>query len=375
MIKSVIYWSRYNNNRTTVSKVLEVLRLFQIYPYFDENDDFRLEHIKFFIDEMDSNSAVVSAPQNKLYSYINPELVIRENLKMYVVDGEADTNFIGSAVTYSNVTNRPDTETIDYEHQDIYSNYDYWQPNEVDSEFDGKIIIIPAWLNHTPYWANIDASTFLSDRNHIAFSAAGAGTVNVGSRDFRGSTTSIRGDAYVEAVSAFTTVKIGIYDRSSTLLISNEQTLSTGSNPLTLTLSGTSNDCFAKISMQSLGTGSYAGYTNIYNGTGETVVRVADADGGLVSNRENGMPFSVANILDDHWYDWRPARKGVMNGGSDTFNSTKFNLQRDIRTYYRDKVPTLGSYYDGVLTGYLGSYTQNTTTGFTAFNLNYQEIP
>jgi hypothetical protein len=354
---------------TTIKDIMDMLQLFQIYPYFDANGKLRFEHIRYFIAKLENNAplfAINAYEQN--YSYRATEIPISEFLEM-MSGGSNDTasqDWYDLKIIYSNVRNRPDMLEEKYSFNEIYSNAQYFSDNETDISSFKALFACYANLVMDG-WVNVDMGTFSADRHYLDVAYSSGHKCR--SKNCYVDTVS---DLSVFADSITGSFKVSLHKRSNGALNSNEVAVnSAGLTTGTLTAVDAGADNYLEI--ESTGNGTFEGYV-ILEDNGADRFYNAWAVGKKTTSAGMNADFSKANILYDYWRDARLSLSGNMNGSVETFISTKYNKeQKNIKRYYSTLPNPLHGLFNGTYIAKIDSWERDIETGYIDMTLTYQE--
>jgi hypothetical protein len=345
-----------------------MLRIFQIYPFFDSNDKLRFEHISFFVDKLTDNAVAFtlnSYEQN--YSYLLTEIPVSEHLEL--TDGgedyETDVDWGELKIVYSAIRNRPDATEIKHSF-DYYTNLSYYYQNP--TTFSSFKALAAGFKNLVmDNWVNGDMASFSATRHALTLSF----TAGQYCKSANFSTASISLICTLNS-STWGTLTVGIYDRSSGLLISDTQQFSANGSK-TLSIPSPTDDMYLKITADD--TGDFAGYVLLeFDPNYEDVYNNPWAVGLKSTNSIMNGDFCKANILYNYWRDYRLTKAGTMNGSAETFLSTQWLLQqKNVKRYYATPPEPLYG-LSGDYIARINEWTRELETGYIDMNLTYQEI-
>lgn len=355
-----------NHKEMKLKDIFEMLRIFQIYPYFDENGKLRFEHIRYFIQKLENNAEYLEFYNyDHNYSYKAVEMPLSETLTFDDL-GDMEMNYFDwktLKLTYSPVRNRPDSLEIAHSF-DYYTNADYYYQNRAATK-----MLVAGFNNLTmDNWANGTMSSFSADRHYLTITA-GVATQWCGSANFK-SNTLIDVTVYADSITG--EFEVMVYDRSDGTLNSDTFIVDTvGETTAQLTIDTPSNDMYIRIVANENGT--FEGYIIVKDHiesqyTNPWAVGVVSTD--PVMNGD----FSKANILNDYWKDYRLALRGTMNGVLTDFVSTIYNkVQKDVNRYWAEVPNPLYGVFNGTYIARIYEWTRVPDTGFIDMTLSYQE--
>jgi hypothetical protein len=352
-----------------------MLRLFQIYPYFDSNDKLRFEHISRIISRLESGAvSITTSSYGAGFEYDSTSIPVMEEVKMYndSTASEDYDDFYGVPIEYSNIRNRIDAQNIDLTFP-YYSNLINFIVDR--TAFANVKLLISGYKNLVMKWRNDGGIGTFSNTDHT-FNIAFSSGQYCQSYDF-----------YCEGTTGYTlTVVATTLTEDIVFTIRDRHTGIALSDPITVSSTGTTTDTFAisnpppvqedlvlrLASADGVGSGQFIGYVFLedltedgyYNPIGEGILADPIANGS----------FSIAEIQDKYWKDYRVSKSGKMNGSVVTFNSTKYNLKRTLVRQFFSTIPNpLNGINDGTKIAIIDSWTRFLDSGFIELQLNYQE--
>lgn len=355
----------------TIKDCFEMLRLFQVYPYFDSNNKLRFEHISKILYYLNLNAiSVTPSSYDEQWSYYMPELPVMEKIKMYD-DSTTDSaylDFYGKDIIYSYIRNRIDAINIETTFNYYTNLYNYDADRTL---FKNTILLMAGFKNVVMEdWVNSDIGTF-SNSHHYFNMAHSTGQFCM-SKHFKGYT------AFTLNVVASTltgSMKFGIYKHDTPdALISNEISVTgTGTTTGTLTLTESAPDnCYLRLTSTD-DPSTFVGYVTLWD-SGQLYFYNPNGPSKLAAALINGH-FAIANIQDKYWKDYRLSKSGTMNGSAETFNSSQYNLiRKNIKQYFSTVPDPLEGVDDGTKIGMIKSWTRNLDSGFIDMEIGYQEI-
>jgi hypothetical protein len=352
-----------------ISDIFEMLRVFQIYPFFDSNDKLRFEHISFFVDKFTDNAAAFTFNDyEQNYSYLLTEIPISEHLEL--IDGgedySTDVDWGELKIIYSSVSNRPDASEIKHSFTDYYTNLSYYYQNT--GSFSSFKILGAGFANLVmDNWSNIDMTSFSAARHVLTLTMTAGQYCKSGTFH----TTSLYLDCLLQADPG-QVVTVGIYNGDTDVLISDTHQY-TGNGSYTFTLSSNPDNMYLKVTAD--GNGNFVGYFILT--CDEAYGREINnpwATGKVSTNSVMNGDFCKANILYNYWRDYRLSKAGTMNGSAETFLSTQWLLQqKNVKRYY-DTPPEPLYGLSGDYIARINEWTRDLETGYVDMNLTYQEI-
>ena len=358
----------------TIKDVFEMLRVFQIYPYFDSNDKLRFEHISRIISRLESGAISITLnTYDAGFEYDSTSIPVQEEIKMYSdsTSNEDYDDFYGVPIEYSYIRNRIDAQNIDLTFE-YYTNLVNFIVDR--TVFANVKLLISGYKNFVMTWRNDGSIGTYSNTDHtfdILFSSG----QYCQSYDFHC-------DGYtsytltVVATTLTEDIVFGIRDRSSGALLSNEITISstgTTSDTLVIAAPPSDTDCVLRLaSAAGVGSGEFVGYVFLEELSGDWYYNPQGE--GILADPVANSDFSIAEIQDKYWKDYRISRTGTMNGGAETFNTTQYNLMRTtINQYFASPPSPLNGIFDQNMIGKINSWTRNIETGFIEMEIGYQE--
>jgi len=351
----------------TFNDILQALQSIRVFCFFDSNNKFRFEHIKFFNDKLTSNAVDYSAyieDYDDVWSYENTLIPVVENIK-FSNDTVDDDDFGQKTITYSSIKNRPDTQFADYNF-----NIKTYLGTSAGNLSD-NLIFLGSNKNTSYKFFNGDFSVlFSTDGNYLNINGGSSGQY-CGSNDFTRSTTSTYA-LTVNVSSISGSFDIYLEERSSGTLFSNKATISTtGLQSFTLTpIAGTPNDLYLKIESTSIGA-TLECWVVLDAGSTYTVHNIQGAATGNVIN--NGA-LSVANVIDKYWRHDRLSINAFTNGSDYTAVDTQYNLRReDIRIHFSGVINPLYGFNDGTRIGMIEKWERDLDTDYYTISVIYQE--
>jgi len=354
------------------SDLLRWFTLLRTFVFFDSNDKLRFEHIKFFNDKLTDNAVDFSSyikNYDDEWNYEEPNIPVLESLSMKEGDDDTDDDFNKIDIIYSNITNRPDSTSIDFI-SDLYSNIKHLgTPAAVGVD----LILFSGFANHVYKLFNSTMNTFSSDGNSFDV------TWDVGdvcwSQDFRAESEYHQFTFTAEIASITGSFAVTIYSRASGGLSSSLTVNSTGTTSGTLTISsaGAFDDAYLRI--VSLSGSAAAGWITLTDATTSTNSITPTVDGIVSGTPQTNGAMSMANIFDRWWQDDRMAHSGTFDSTPYTFDGTIYNLRRKtMNFYYADAINPLYGFNDGDRVGRIDKWKHKLDSGeFYEIDVIYQE--
>ena len=359
----------YNDSFTDL---LEWLRLFRCYAFFDTNNKLRFEHISFFNARLTDNavdfSSYVNDPDEE-FTYMQETIPYLETLSMRADDDNTDEDFTEFDVTYSPLRNRTDTKTYDHQSQ-LYS---YLTSYGSDAITD-RMTLWSGLSNHTYAFFDIDMDSFASSDNLIDVGwNVGASDVICGSNDFKAEIT-VGYTLSANITSLTGECEVSIVDRSSSDVISNVVTISSsGVVSETLTASATAYDAYLLIEGTVSDTGHLEGWFTLVHSNTKMII-IPTVAGAFSDNPKTNGAMSIANIFDSWWQDDRLSRGATAGGDAYVFDGTAHNLRRETMTfYYSSVINPLYGFNDGTRVGKIEKWKRSLVTDFYEIDIIYQE--
>jgi hypothetical protein len=359
----------------TIKDIFEMLRVFQIYPYFDSNNKLRFEHISRIISRLESGAVSITLnTYDAGFEYDLTSIPLQEEIKMYndSTSNEDYDDFYGVPIEYSYIRNRIDAQNIDLTFE-YYSNLVNFIVDR--TVFANVKLLISGYKNLVMTWRNDGGIGTYSNTDH-AFNIGFSSGQYCQSYDFycEGST------GYTLTVVATTLTEdivFSIRDRHTGIALSNAVTItSTGTTTDTLTVSNPppiQEDMILRLaSAAGVGSGQFVGYVLLEELSGDWYYNPQGE--GILTDPIANSDFSIAEIQDKYWKDYRLSKAGTMNGVAETFATTQYNLKRKPIKQYFSTVPNpLNGMNDGSNIAKIENWTRNLDSGYIEMQLNYQE--
>jgi hypothetical protein len=353
----------------TFANVLEWLKLFRIYVFFDTNDKLRLEHIKFFNDKLTDNAVDYSAKIESYddeWNYENTSLAVVENISLDQGEDSVDEDFQSTDIIYSVIRNRPDAEKIDYQYN-LFSDIGSVSGSVVD-----EITIAGAIDNCIYKLFDVDMVSFSSDFNSFNIQW------NVGTGADKCKSSDIRIGAGLNDIDI--TVQLSSLSGQFDVYLVNISGGADNSNKITVSSTGTTTGTLTPIanvdsSLRIEGTsGSPGSAIGWIAGIRDLNFTIPTIDGIGSGSPQTSGAFSVTNIIDSWWKDDRLSRSGTISGVSKTFDGTEYNLRRETIRIYSETVPNpLYGFNDGTRIGKIEKWTRYLDTNYYDIDIIYQE--
>lgn len=366
--------------RLTLNDLNNILDLFQIYPFFDDDASIRFEHILFILTNLQDN-AISMTPENdeKEFEFLNEQSPYLETFDLRENDGNTDEDFVLQEIIYEPQRSGIFSELITNGYS-YFSNVDNYITNGSDYQ-DGFIL---AGTNQEVKKL-FATSPITTDGNTFSGSISSGTTYYIYSNDLKiwnGVSDSIYFIINLTTIGTTPTVKkCYLRDRSSSLTISNEVTLNAnGDTTVTLNPTDSADDGEVVIEL-SLVTGSstisgyiYNDYANERYIDAYKAFRLLWQIGGKTGIKRLNGPFSQSNIINNYWNIYRPTNSAEINGVSKVFTNSKFVEKRTIKNrYYPDDINLLYGINDGERIAKINRYVRKLDSDFVTFDLIYQE--
>jgi len=354
--------------RPTFSEYFDFLKLFNIYPYFDINNHFRLEHLSYFIDKLTDNAVDFSAYINDTHNqweYVTEQLPVADRIKMPDEDGQSEEDFITYDIIYSNVQNRPDVQKRELSTQYFSDLY------ELTGLISDKDLIFSCYGTNAYEFTNVDIVDFSTDKNYISMpQSLVSDYVYATSNDFSVTIGAYGVDVTVQTTTLAATMGLTIRKRSDGTALSNTIVVSSpGTTTGNFTISNSSEDAYLEVEIRSFG--RFIGYIIL---TDELVKTAANVTGFLSGDVKTNGHFSVANIFNNYWKDNGLSRSATYNGDAVTFDNTEYNLRRkEVRMHYTGTINPLYGVNDGTRIAMIEKWERDLDTDFYTLYLIYQE--
>lgn len=366
---AVVNFDNKTWNEMTIESIFEMLRVFQIYPFFDSNGKLRFEHLKFFEDKLIDNAVSISLEQvDDNFKYEDSQLIVYEELSLQTEEAETDEDWGKLPITYSGIRNRIDSTEQIYSLTNWFTNASYFNTNYAD--FTNYFVIFAGFQNHVMNWSNVDMLTFTAANHYLTFTGGNAN--ECGSKNFKSYNTGFTLIANVVSITG--SLEVSVYSRATGINSDVITWTTTGAKSETLTLiDGNKSDNYLKLQWSGGPGNSFEGWLNLYNTPGGVFINPWAVGSASTTNVMNG-PFSKANILNSYWTYGRAAKAGTMNGSAKTFDSTAYNLNRGtLKKYYATVPNPLFGLNDGTRIGRIKSWKRVIDTGYFELDLSYQE--
>ena len=329
MIDSGMMWP----DTMTLSEYIDLIKIFNVYLFFDSNNKLRLEHIKFFNDKLADNavdfSAYINEYDNK-FSYDKTELPVIETFSMGQQENDDDEDFVGYSIIYSNARNRPDIMSID-ETFPMYSNLEYY----ADNSLTDRSILFSATQNKSYEWFNIDMNACGDGPNYVVMNYTTGQFC--GSNTFHVSATGYSLSVIVQSISG--NVDIYLKKRAGSTISNVVNVSSTGTTSDTLTATESANDAYLCIEAKANGAMSA---NIVLEETVESQRDVPTVTAIITGDLKTNGAFSHGNIFHAYWQDNRPSGHATFNGSDYVFNGTAFNLRRETVKFHYSGVKKIG---------------------------------
>ncbi len=350
----------------TVKEVIEWLKIFRVYFWFDDNDKLRYEHISYLNDKLTDNAVDFSAyieEYNEIWSYDNTGIPVSEKISM---GGAADIgdDFVVQSIQYSNVRNRPDAMVVDNAFSLISDIGSY--SSEVITD---DLVLFSALENHVYELRNDDMDSFSADFN--SFDIEWSVGQTCGSQDID---VTLADEFTVQVTPSSYTglIRVFLEDRSTSTPISNVIDIPRpGGGGGTLTASASATDGRLIIEGHTDATGAAIGWVTL---THSNYVMVPNIEGVISSDVITNGPFGIGNIFNAYWQDDRISRSGEFNDITYDFNNTQYNLRREtIKIHYSAVINPLYGFNDGDRVGRIESWKRSLDTDYYEIDVIYQE--
>ncbi len=370
--------SLHKLNNRTVEQIMDILKIFQIYPFFSEIDTIRLEHVYYMLYVLQNNAVSITFDDDEnIYEFIDEKLPVSEKLSLHEDKGNTDNDFTNQTLSYTNYRIGVSGIEINEDHTTQFTDIDKWIA--AGSDYTDNDLLICGTNQQIKKWTSTAAiQTFTNNQ----FSVADSGTwVYFRSNDFKvenGNGFSCYIDI-TQINGTVTNLRAELEDRSTGAIISTTSpSLSLGVNTFTLSRSGSTvtDACLLISFFASTSPAGIAGYATCRSIVG-TDYRVVWQQG-YSTSRLNGH-FSQYNIIKKYWDYYRPTNSGTQRGdagASVAFSATnsQFTYRRETKKrYYPNDINMKHGVNDGTRIAKIEQYTRDLDTDFVQFTLLYQE--
>jgi len=369
----IMHGGAYWPLKMSLNDFIDLMKMLNVYCFFDSNDKLRWEHIKFFIDKLTDNAVDFSSyikDYDEVFSYIKTDIPILEKIEFRTESDQTDNDFLGYDIIYSELRNRPDVQAKETRSQ-YFTDLNYYEDNSLT--FDQ--LLISAAPMYAYKFTNVDMVSYVSSQNQLNMTSGVGGGVAT-SNDFRVSTGNDV-DVTVNATTMTGTLSMTIKDRSSGASISNTVDITTtGTTSDTFVMTASANDAYIELSLSA--SGSFTGYVLAEYNVGVnniiTTLVVPVEEGFATTNPKTNGHFSSANIFNNYWKDVGLSRSATYNGSAITFDNTSYNLIReDIRIHYSGVINPLYGFNDGTRIGMIEKWERDLDTDYYTISVIYQE--
>lgn len=375
--------SLYKLINRSVEEVMDILKIFQIYPFFSETDTIRLEHVYYMLYVLQNNAVSITFDDDEnIYEFIDEKLPASEKLSLHEDESNTDNDFTNQTLSYTNYRIGVSGIEINEDHTTQFTDLDKFIAS--GSDYTDYDILTCGTNQHVKEWKSTAAiQTFTNNQ----FSVADSGTwVYFRSNDFKVE----NGDGFscyidiTQINGTVTNLRAQLEDRSSGAIISTTSpSLSLGVNTFTLSRSGSTvtDACLLISFFASTSPAGIVGYGTCRSNIGADyrVVWESGYPFDFTGLRLNGN-FSQYNIIKKYWKYYRPTNLGTFSGdvagSSSTLSATdsQFTYRRETKKrYYPNDINMKHGVNDGTRIAKIEQYTRDLDTDFVQFTLLYQE--
>ncbi len=350
----------------TMKEVIEWLKLFRAYLWFDDNDKLRYEHISYLNDKLTDNAVDFSSyleEYNEIWSYENTSIPVSEKISMGGQDDLGD-DFVVQSIQYSDVRNRTDA-TVKEHTFSLFSDLSFYSSDVIADD----LVLFSGLENHVFELRNDDMDSLTADFNSFDIAwdigeTCGSQNIDVTSAD-----------EFVVQVTPSTytgLMRVFLQNRGTSATISNVINIPRpAGGGGTLTATASASDGRLVFEGHTDASGTMIGWVTL---THSQNVMVPNIEGVITSDVITNGPFGIGNIFAAWWQDDRISHSGEFNSNTYDFTSTQYNLRREtIKFYYSGVIQPLFGFNDGTRVGKIEKWKRSLDTDFYEIDVIYQE--
>ena len=373
---------RFNKvSEYTIEELFDLLKIFQIYIFFESDTILRIEHIKYIETELQDNAVSLTLDNDENeWSYLEEILPLSEELRLDEDDDNTDPDFHFQSIVYTQSSVGDDTKFV----SNTFTQFTDIDKYISDStEYEDLDFLMAGNYQHIEEFKESGVSVTDTYKNDFTYTEVAAipTETRLLSNDinFDDEFSDIIFDCFVYLdLSGATSCTACFRDRSTGSIISDTQALSNGDNTFTLTSNGgDESDAVFCIYFTAAQFDTVAGYATVrtqYNATYAKPERLASEIGVNSSDYKPNGPFSQANIVDNWWGTNRPTNSGTINGVAKSFTDSQRSIQRETKPrYYPNDINMRYGINDGTRIAKIKTYKRDLDTDFVTFTLVYAE--
>ena len=386
LIKMAFKLYKYQSPDYTIEDIVELLEMLQIYPFFESDSVFRLEHIKYFYTMLVDNAVnlTLDADENT-WEYIEKLLPKSERFELTEENDNTDADFTAQDIAYYHASVGFEGTQITHQFQ-ILTDVNTFIAD--DTAYDDTDMLLAVRYQHIDELREDGNLLTDTDKNTFTYTelAAVPDTLYIYSNDIKltdaSANTQLDCVVYLENSGAanFTAC---IKDRSGGNTISDTQVL-TNNDTTTFTLTslgGSENDGVFCIYGDPAQNDTIEGYVVVQTHIDPSdwwPQRLATEQGVNSSDYQPNGPFAQSNIWNNWWQTGRPTNQATKYGDGYSltvyFTDSDFVTRRELKP--RHYAADINMYYginDGTRIGKIQEYVRKLDSDFVTFTLIYRE--